>query len=125
MHWKAFFQINITGIIYMLVILFLCLSPTEPFLGDVSLFEMDKLAHIFIFFTLTLINTRGFRRYSASYNFPANSLLISGLVSVAFGFLIEILQQALPTGRQFEWYDLLANSTGVALSLLFLRWRRS
>lgn len=41
-------------------------------------------------------------------------------VSCAYGIVIEVLQGFFTVNRQFEWIDILANSMGSLLAVLFL-----
>ncbi|WP_373057862.1 VanZ family protein [Zunongwangia sp. H14] len=50
-------------------------------------------------------------------NYKANLFWISGL-SILFGMLIEVLQGTLTSYRDPDWFDIMANSTGVLLAVL-------
>ena len=66
----------------------------------------DKLAHIVMYAGLAwLIGRR------IITNGPYNWLLVI-ITSSTYGILMEILQELLNTGRQFEFYDILANIFG-------------
>ncbi len=49
--------------------------------------------------------------------------LISGMISVMYGILMELLQKLVP-GRAFEYSDIAVNSFGSVLALLII-WKRS
>lgn len=46
--------------------------------------------------------------------------MISLLISISFGIIIEIMQKEFTTSRQFEWSDIVANSLGSLLAIVFL-----
>lgn len=52
-------------------------------------------------------------------NYRANLLKIAGF-AVLFGMLIEVLQGTLTSYRTPDWFDILANSTGIVLAVLLL-----
>lgn len=56
------------------------------------------------------------------HQYKSNLYKISG-GSILFGMLIEVLQGTLTSHREPDWYDILANSTGVLLAVvIFLFW---
>lgn len=71
----------------------------------------DKLVHACMFFGLAfLFQTLKERTY-----------IIYFLVPFFISFMIEILQGIMPFGRTFDWFDLLANSTGILLAIGFFQ----
>ena len=40
-------------------------------------------------------------------------------VTIGWGILMEFIQLEMRSGRSFSWYDILANTTGVIIVLLF------
>ena len=68
----------------------------------------DKLEHATAWFVLTALG------YALS---PRRTWAIPAF-AVAFGGLVEILQGVLPFGRDAEWGDLLADSSGVVVAVL-------
>ncbi len=78
----------------------------------------DKIIHTtayFIFCSLWII----FLYYKGLKKRPLNTVLwISALWSLFFGMVIEILQYDLTTYRTGDYYDMIANSTGVLLSVI-------
>jgi VanZ family protein len=122
MQTRDFFKYNSLGIASMLAILFLCLTPTPIRIKDLGFFEVDKLAHFCIYILLTLLNTWGLKRYSRVHFLFTSPLLLAVVVSVLWGLMIEFLQEWLPTGRFFEWYDMLANCIGIAAAAICARY---
>ena len=95
-------------LLWTLTILVLCSMPSEhiPLSESIS----DKIAHFAVF---------GLWSFLALWYKP-NYLKI-GILGVAFGLLIECIQKSLPESfhRSFDWIDLVADSIGVLLGLLF------
>ena len=82
---------------------YLALTPKPPANFD---FGWDKLNHLLAFMTLAFCASLG-----SSASRGTRLLWLCALL--AFGGLIEVLQQFVP-GRSPEWGDLLADSIGIA-----------
>ncbi len=67
------------------------------------------LALLWEFFVL--LKSRNFKRYRPN-------VLWVALGCVVFGMLIEVLQGTLTSYRTPDWFDILANSTGIGLAVL-------
>lgn len=95
-------------LLWTLTILVLCSMPSEhiPLSESIS----DKIAHFAVF---------GLWSFLALW-YKSNYLKI-GILGVAFGLLIECIQKSLPESfhRSFDLLDLVADSIGVILGLLF------
>jgi len=79
----------------------------------------DKMLHagayLFLAFLWKLyfiFQTPDFKRYTSNLLWVAFACFI-------FGMLIEVLQGTLTSYRTPDWWDVLANSTGVVLAVLF------
>lgn len=101
--------------------LFICLLsfwPAKEF-ENKSVNGFDLAVHFFLytFFTLLLIigNIRKIQ-YSRLGKYP---LLFAFFISVVFGFSIEVLQQTISKSRLFDWWDVLANTAGSVIGLVF------
>ncbi|MDE6409436.1 MAG: VanZ family protein [Muribaculaceae bacterium] len=102
----------LTGIT-LLIILWLTLSP-RPFgsLETPFFSGADKLAHALMFgflvamMALDRTRKRDFHRLSPLY------LICCAIFSSLLGVAIEYLQEALKTGRAFEYIDMVADSCG-------------
>ena len=102
------------AVYYTLFLLFLSLIPV-PDLGlpKFKLFEIDKLVHFIMYFSLTILWS-----FAAKNFYNSNFKLL--LFAIFFGFVLEILQHILPFGRYFDLEDLLANSLGVIFGIIIL-----
>ncbi|MDT0675060.1 VanZ family protein [Autumnicola musiva] len=81
----------------------------------------DKMLHAAAYLVLVTVWKLYFVFSSGNnFRYKPNLLWISG-VSIFFGMLIEVLQGTLTSYRDPDWFDILANSTGVLLAaLLFI-----
>jgi len=87
------------------VVVWLSLSPTENLPGAGI---WDKAKHAGAYFALVLIGAAAF---------PLRLKWLVGALFM-FGIGIEVLQALLPTGRQGDPADALANSIGIAAGVL-------
>ena len=99
---------------YTLFLIILSLIPV-PDLGfpKFQLFEIDKLVHFVMYFSLTILWCL------ASENFYKSNFKLL-LFTIFFGIALEIFQHILPFGRYFDLADLLANSLGVIFGIIIL-----
>jgi VanZ family protein len=75
----------------------------------------DKLYHMTAYFVLNTFWLVALIRYSLlkiSFN------IIVSLSVIGLGIIIEVLQDKLTSYRTFDYYDILANASGVLLSLI-------
>tara|TARA_B100000886_G_C20151712_1_gene378330 strand:- start:1 stop:360 length:360 start_codon:yes stop_codon:yes gene_type:complete len=102
------------AVYYTLFLIILSLMPV-PNLGipRFQLFEIDKLLHFIMYFSLTILWCL------ASENFYSSNLKLL-LFAIFFGLTLEIFQHILPFGRYFDFGDLLANSLGVLFGIIIL-----
>lgn len=82
----------------------------------------DKYLHTFAYFTLTFIWLFVFRK-----QYPKLSFKIIALSSLTvYGIILEGLQGSLTSYRTADFYDALANFTGIVLAILlfkkFINW---
>ncbi|HET7792631.1 MAG TPA: VanZ family protein [Rhizobacter sp.] len=107
------------GLLFVLVcvVCYLALVPMPPKNVDLG---WDKLNHASAFAALTV---------AGCFGFPGSRGLVLRvlLALLALGGLIEIVQYFVP-GRSCDWFDLLADATGMAiglgLALIALAWAR-
>lgn len=98
--------------LWSLLTLSITLIPGNA-LPESDIFQLDKLVHLFFFGVLMILVCYGFIKENSVFH----SQLAAGMYCVAFGMLIETLQQFVP-GRTFSWVDMAANSLGVGLGYL-------
>ena len=108
----------VLAVLYTLLITALSLVQ----LGDLSVGHFsptDKMLHAFAYFVLAFV---WFFYYlmKKPQDFKGNAGYYKiSLPVIAFGMLIEVLQGALTSYRQPDWADILANTGGVIIALLF------
>ncbi|WP_372917903.1 VanZ family protein [Salegentibacter sp.] len=83
-------------------------SPTDKFLHFVAYLGLVVLWQLYIIF-----REPNFKQY---YSY----LIKISVLAIAFGMLIEVLQGALTSFREPDWWDILANSLGVMSAALLL-----
>lgn len=109
-HFKNFWP----GIAWWCFILVLTLAPGNyfPKVGNFwNLFSPDKLIHLFIFGILAYLllwgSSRQYQEVKRCY-----IVVIPLTVTILTGIITELLQAALPIGREASIYDAIANFTG-------------
>lgn len=104
--------------IWALFIFILCAIKMGS-IGSSHLFfaGFDKLVHCGLFFVLTALISSGAIRASSSHTLTVAQQLLSLLIPVVFGALIEILQAYIFVWRSGEWADLFADTVGAAMAL--------
>jgi VanZ family protein len=100
------------------IIAFFCLvDSSEIPKVNISIENLDKLVHIFFHFVLTTLLYLFFKKLFNSDN-KIKPVVISIIISLFFGIIIEILQESLTITRHADLFDVLANLFGAVLSVL-------
>jgi len=113
---SSFFRV--LAIIWFLIMLYLLLSPSND-LPKVPTFPfMDKLIHFSLYLIFTFLCL-----FSSSIKKSRN---IPWIIIMAFAMCVitEFLQKIMPFGRSFDYYDMIANSCGIIVGLLFFNYIR-
>ena len=76
----------------------------------------DKIYHVIAYFVFMLLVYNYYRSKDTS-----NKTVISAIVVVLYGIIIEVLQNIVTSYRTFDPYDALANALGVILAVAVLR----
>lgn len=98
----------------LLSLLKLDLDDVEEIIPSFS----DKIFHFLAYFIFTWL---WFNTFLYRFHFKKNkSILLSILVSVTFGIVIEVLQHLITTSRSFDLLDILANILGVIISAFLI-----
>ncbi len=84
--------------------------PIKPFL---NIPHFDKIVHFSLFFVLCLLLIRPLKVLKWK------PYLLAPLIAITMGGLLELGQRYLTSSRSSDFYDFLANTTGVLVSLLF------
>jgi len=86
-----------------------------PTVNSIPTPHLDKIVHFLMYGVLTLLALYAFGVYTQKQA-KRRLLIVFGLV--LFGFFIEIVQKKFFSYRSFEISDILANLTGIFVSLL-------
>ena len=125
-----YYQVKLTknllvhkGIIQLLTIFwtglvtYLCLATPES-LPSVTVFKFDKLGHLTFHFGITLL---WFLFWKTTFkNENKYALLKAFLFSFFFGIIIEIFQGTLTISRSADFEDVIANTTGALIAVVFI-----
>ena len=92
--------------------------PTQDVSKSIHFFEgFDKMAHLGLFFVLTVFLLNGLSKGSGEYQFSITTFIKIIVSTFVFGGLIEILQWKFFNYRSAEWWDLFADMTGVSMAI--------
>lgn len=106
--------------LWVLIMLFLSLSPVPEPSFDFAFLDWDKLHHAVAYGLLAFLLARCLQQWRG----PGESIgWTVWILAMLFGLLVEILQWAMDIGRAAEWFDVVANGVGVTLVCALLRHR--
>ncbi len=107
------------SLLVSIIIIWLSLSESGTVTAGklLSFPNSDKVAHLgtYLFFTFIILINSSDWKITGTINY----FMI--LIPIILGMLMEALQFLLTETRQAEFYDLLANITGVAVAVIFIR----
>ncbi|TAL61311.1 MAG: VanZ family protein, partial [Bacteroidetes bacterium] len=93
------------------LILLLCLMPGKD-LPSITLFEFDKIVHFGIYMILSLLMYYGWKKQNAFLSLHEKTVLKILILTFAYGFAVEVIQELFTADRHFDILDALANSAG-------------
>ena len=97
---------------FIMTILFFLPGSSFPTENWLSRIYFDKWVHVGLFAGQVFLWRSAFEWKLTNYN----TWLF--LVAVLYGFLVEVIQQALVPNRSFDLYDIISDTVGVALGLI-------
>lgn len=100
----------------MVVLAFLMLLPSDK-IPDAKILSYDKLGHLGVFTILYLLLAWGFSKQNQSEVANNKSKYFALTISIVYSTSLEFLQKLIP-GRSFDWYDIIANSSGIFAGLI-------
>lgn len=101
-------------ILYVGCIMLLSLLPPQDF-PKVRLFEnADKVVHFLMYFGFSILSS-----WALKVEFKRSWVWLIIPATVGWGILMEICQLEMHIGRSYDLSDILANTTGVAVGILF------
>ena len=108
---QSFLNYNWPSILWAAFILVLCLLPGHD-LPTVSIADFDKVVHFGFYVVLSVLLYFGWHKQQTWTSLHQNTLFKIALLTFAYGFAVEILQELLTADRHFDKYDALANACG-------------
>ena len=110
---------SIPGILCGIVILILTGIPGSVFPRVKPVLGMDKVVHVIMYATFAFLCIWGYRsQYIAKDKTQRiKALVLTVIISIAYGGLTEIIQEHLVPTRTGDWFDFLADSIGTLLGI--------
>jgi VanZ family protein len=115
-----FLKSNYSGILFTLVVAFLCLYPFES-QKESLVPHFDKIVHLTLFLVLSYFWMRGLSIQTQFKKVQEKAVLIAVVSVIAYGLLIEILQEVMQLGRAFDVLDIVADTAGVLFAFGIFR----
>ncbi len=112
-----FLKLNAFAIIWAIVVAILILLPGKDLPGTGGLANIDKIAHAIVFAVLTILVIVGFKK---QFTFPVikkYSIISSISVILLYSVILESIQLFVPD-RQFDKFDMIANTMGISFGLI-------
>lgn len=78
----------------------------------------DKIGHFIAYFILTIVWALFFFFSEKMNKNLKQSLIITSIICILYGVLMEVLQAVLTTYRSSDWYDVVANTSGTIFAVL-------
>jgi len=113
-----FLKHNYKGLLWALFILVLSGLPSSEFKGP-TYQNIDLIIHAILYAILFVLLCTGFIKQRAVDWLRTFALIKTAILSVTYGALMEVLQSALFSSRSFELADILANTVGVGVGVVF------
>ena len=105
------------AIIATLIIAFLSLTAIPKINMGLEIKSSDKILHILAYFTLSSVWFLALQKQMGNLYFK----LVLILSLIGYGIILEALQNGITTYRTGDILDVIANTIGVLLALLFSR----
>lgn len=116
MLWRSL----IPAIVWALFIALLSGVPGKS-LPNVNFWELlnfDKIAHFTVYAILSYLTAIGLHKQHTHRKIRYYGKWFAMLFVIPYGFLLELLQFTVFTGRTFEWFDAIANTAGCLFGIL-------
>ena len=110
---------SIPGILCGIVILILTGIPGSVFPRVKPVFGVDKVVHVIMYATFAFLCIWGYRSpyIAKDKTRKIKALVLTAIISIAYGGLTELIQEHLVPTRTGDWFDFLADCTGVVLGI--------
>lgn len=103
-----------------IIILILTGLPGSLFPKVKPVIGLDKVVHLCMYAGFAFLCIWGYRRQYLSRDkaYRKRALLLTALISVAYGGITELMQEFLVPTRTGDWFDFLSDAIGALLGLL-------
>ena len=80
---------------------------------------MDKVVHILMYAAFAFLCIWGYRDHYRSRDkaYRKKAILLTALISIAYGGITELIQEYITFQRTGDWFDFLADAIGAILGL--------
>ena len=113
---------NLPGLLWAGFIFFLSVIPRNQVPQPGFLFEgADKLVHFFLYSVLSALLTFGFQRQTRFAPLRQSPIWWAVSLAIVYGIFLEFLQGTVFVSRSAEVLDMLANTAGSFVGVLFFR----
>ena len=111
---------SIPGILCGIVILILTGLPGSLFPHAKPIVGVDKVVHTLMYAGFAFACLWGYREQFVSNGlaYKRKAIILTAIISIAYGGLTELMQEFLVKSRTGDWFDFLADSIGVGLGVL-------
>lgn len=108
-------------VLWAAFILWLCLLPGKD-LPSISLWEIDKVAHFAFYFIWAVSLFYARHRLPNTPGLRQRAFLKILLLTITYGYAVEVLQELLTADRHYDALDATANATGAIAGTLVSRY---
>ncbi|MBL0145170.1 MAG: VanZ family protein [Chitinophagaceae bacterium] len=116
----------IPGIAWFFLVLVLICIPSSNLPDDVGFLKkisFDKWVHAGLFGVLALLFILPVLKFNLTQKQKINYAIKITLSVIVWGLATEFIQKYFITGRFFDWFDWLADSSGALLAFIFCKKR--
>ena len=108
------------GILCGIVILILTGLPGSLFPHTKPIVGLDKVVHALMYAGFAFACLWGYRKQFVSNGlaYRRKAIVLTLIISIAYGGLTELMQEYLVKSRTGDWFDFLADSIGAGLGVL-------
>ncbi|AWL78984.1 VanZ family protein [Capnocytophaga canimorsus] len=82
--------------------------------------HLDKIAHFTFYFVFTLLLVLALKRELLFFNKTLSIYTFAGIVAFVWGLSMEILQKTITDTRSADIFDVLFNTFGIVVALVFI-----
>ena len=117
------YKFSLSFIAWMALVSFLSLYEFSPDNDiDIEVPNIDKIVHFFFYFIAAILACLFIRERSNGRLPIRKAMLYTAIFLILFGLGIEILQEKITTYRSGDIFDLIANTTGILVSLFVINY---